>query len=252
MKIVLAPPFLLSFPQKSKQHSLIMKQLVICLGLVFGVVVARGDLVMTQNVESAALNGDITTRIKGEQIRVDMPSSPQGSMSTIMDLNSGDSTTLLHAQKTAMKIPGAQIRQMAEAMKKSRAGASTNAAPPKFQDSGKTEKVGNYDAEIYTWSSPDGAVQTVWVAKDFPDYAKIKVQMDKLNTSPVAQMSKGTAPDVSTLPGMVVKTEMQVNGQKITSTLVSVKETTVDSSIFQTPKDYQEAAAPDFGAPPKQ
>ena len=60
---------------------------------------ARADLVLQQNVESAMINGTITTQIKGDKIRVDMPSSPQGAMSTIMDLSSGDSTTLLHQQK---------------------------------------------------------------------------------------------------------------------------------------------------------
>lgn len=229
-----------------------MKQLVISLGLALGVVVARGDLVLQQNVESAMINGTVTTQIKGDQIRVDMPSSPQGSMSTIMDLNSGDSTTLLHDQKAAMKISGAQVKQMAEAIKKSRAGAGTDPKSLKFDDTGKTEKVNNYTAEIYTWSSPDGAKQTVWVAKDFPDYSKIKVQMDKLNNSPIVQMSKGATPDVSTLPGMVVKTQMEMNGQKITSTLVSVKESSVDASIFQAPKDYKEMTQPGMGGPPPQ
>ncbi len=229
-----------------------MKNLVISVGLALGVLAARGDLVLQQNVESSMLNGTVTTQIKGDKIRVDMASGPQGPMSTIMDLDSGDSITLLHEQKTAMKVPGAQIKQMAEAMKKSRASAGTNAEPPKFTDTGKTEKVGNYTAEIYTWSSPDGANQTVWVARDFPDYKQIKVQMDKLNNSPVAQMSKGTAPDVSKLPGMVVRTQMQVNGQKITSTLVSATEAPVDASIFETPKNYKEATPPAFGAPPQQ
>jgi len=229
-----------------------MKQLFISLGLVVGILTARADLILQQQVDSAMINGTVTTQIKGDKIRVDMPSSPQGSMSTIMDLSSGDSTTLLHDQKAAMKIPGAEVKQMAENLKKSRASAGTNAEPPKFQATGKTEKVGNYMADIYTWTSPDGAKQTVWVAKDFPDYPKIKVQMDKLNNSPVVQMSKGAAPDVSTLPGMVVKTQMEMNGQKITSTLVSVKETPVDASVFQTPKGYQEMTQPGMGAPPKQ
>ena len=78
---------------------------------------ARADLVLQQNVESAMINGTITTQIKGDKIRVDMPSSPQGAMSTIMDLSSGDSTTLLHQQKVAMKVPGAEIKQMAENLK---------------------------------------------------------------------------------------------------------------------------------------
>ncbi|MGB7768091.1 MAG: DUF4412 domain-containing protein [Verrucomicrobiia bacterium] len=229
-----------------------MKRILILSGLAFSLVAARADLVLKQNIESAMLNGTVTTQIKGNKIRVDMPATSQGAMSTIMDLNSGDSITLLHPQKIAMKVPGAEIKQMAENMKKARMGDETNAPPPKFHDTGKAEKVGGYDAEIYTWSSPDGASQTVWVAKNFPNYAKIKIQMDKLNDSPVAQISKGTAPDVNTLPGMVVKTEMEMNGQKVTSTLVSVTEQPVDASIFETPKDYQDMARPSPGAAPNQ
>ena len=227
-----------------------MKQISILSGLAFSLAVARADLVLQQNIESAMMNGTVTTQIKGNQIRVDMPSSPQGAVSTIMDLNSGDSTTLMHQQKIAMKVPGAAVKQMAENMRKARAGAGTNAPLPQFTDTGKTERVGDYTAEVYTWSRPDGANQTVWVAKNFPDYAKIKAQMDKLNQSPMAQISKGSSPDVNTLPGMVVKTQMEMNGQKVTSTLVSVKEQSVDASVFETPKDYQQMTQPGVGGPP--
>jgi hypothetical protein len=228
------------------------KRILILFGLAFSLAAARADLVLKQNIESAMMNGTVTTHIKGDKVRVDMPATPQGAMSTIMDLNSGDSLTLLHQQKVAMKVPGAEIKQMAEKMKEARASALTNAPPPKFRDTGKTEKVGGYDTEIYTWLSPDGANQTVWVAKNYPNYAKIKVQMDKLNNSPVAQISKGTAPDVSTLPGMVIKTQMEKDGQKVTSTLVSAQEESVDASIFETPKDYQEMTQPSPGAVPNQ
>ena len=56
-------------------------------------------------------------------------------------------------------------------------------------------------------------------------------------------------------PGMVVKTEMDLAGQtpagsapagklKITTTLVSVKETTLDDAVFEAPKDYQSLSQP--------
>jgi hypothetical protein len=227
-----------------------IKQTLIGLGLAFSLVAARADLVLQQKIESTMINGIVTTQIKGDKIRVDMPATPQGAMSTIMDLNSGDSVTLLHQQKVAMTVPGAEIKQMVENMKAARAAAVTNAVPPQFHDTGKAEKVGDYDTEIYIWSSPDGANQTVWVARNFPDYVHIKVQMDTLNNSPVAQLSKGTAPDISTLPGMVIKTQMEMNGQQVTSSLVSAKENPVDAAIFQTPKDYQAMAQPGTGAAP--
>ena len=222
-----------------------MKRIFVLVALLFTIVAARADLVMEQKIESAMINGNITTKIKGDKVRVDMPTTPQGAISTIMDVNTGDSVTLMHGQKAMIKISGTEIRQMAENMKKARAnGAAANAEPPKFHDTGKTGKVGDYDTEIYTWSSPDGANQTIWVAKNFPDYARIKVQMDRLNNSPIAKMSKDTSPDVGTLPGMVVKTQMEMKGQKVTSTLVSAKEESVDASIFEAPKDYHEMVQP--------
>lgn len=230
-----------------------MKRVLIFAALASSLAAARADLVMQENVDSAMMSGIVTTQIKGNQIRKDMPSSPQGAMSTIMDLNSGDQIVLMHQQKMAMKISGATVKQMAENMIKAQPNGGTN-APPKFTDTGKTEKVGHYDAEIYTWTSPDGAKQTVWVAKNFPNYSKIKAQLDKLNDSPVAQIGRGLTPDDRTLPGMVVKTQMEMNDQKVTTTLVSVKEQPVDASVFQAPKDYQSIAQPaqPGGPPPNQ
>ncbi len=226
-----------------------MKRVAVLLSLTLSLVVAHADLVLQQNIQSGMINGTVTTRIKGNKIRMDMPSTPQGSMSTIVDLNSGDSITLLHQQKIAMKMPGAEIKQMAESMKKARANAGTN-APPAFHDTGKTEKVGNFDAEVYTWSDPEGAKQTVWVAKNYPNSAKIKVQMDKLNHSPVGELSKGLSPDISALPGVVVRTQTEMSGQNVTSTLISAKEETVAPSVFEVPGDYQQMTQPGAGAAP--
>ena len=222
-----------------------MKRFFVLAGLIFAVVAAHADFVMEQRIESATVNGNIITKIKGDKIRLDMPATPQGGISTIMDVGTGDSITLMHEQKAMIRISGAEIKQLAENMKKLRSnGAVTNAEPPKFVDTGKAEKVGKYDAEIYTWSNSDGANQTVWVAKKFPNYAGIKIQMDKMNNSPLAKMAKGMSPDASALPGMVIKTQMNMKGQIATSTLVSVKEESVDAATFEAPKDYHEMVQP--------
>jgi Domain of unknown function (DUF4412) len=222
-----------------------MKRIFAIAGIALTAAVVRADLVMDQKVESATVNGNIITKIKGNKVRMDMPTTAQGNTSTIMDVNTGNSIMLMHGQKALITIPGAAIRQMAENMKKKRAsGAVTNAELPKFHDTGKTGKAANYDAEIYTWSSPNGAIQTVWVAKNFPNYSKIKGQMDKLNNSPVAQMSKEMSPDIGSLPGMVVKTQVELKGQKVTSTLVSIKEESVAAAVFEAPKDYHEMVQP--------
>ena len=190
-------------------------------------------------------NGNMTMKIKGDRIRVDMAAGPMGNVSTIMDLDAGDSTTLLHQQKMAMKISAAQMQQMMQKMKGRLNNDATNAETPKFQDTGKTETVGDYNAEIYTWTNNNNnSGGTIWVAKDFPNYAEIKTQLDKLSKSSFGQMSKGIAPDTSTLPGMVVKTKAEVQGQEITMTLISAQEEPVDASAFEIPKDYQEMNSP--------
>jgi len=52
------------------------------------------------------------------------------------------------------------------------------------------------------------------------------------------------SPDISTLPGMVVKSQADMAGQKVITTLISAKEETVESSAFEAPKDYQDMAQP--------
>lgn len=227
-----------------------MKRTLIFLTLISTMLAARADFVIQQKMESAMQNGDMTMKFKGDKIRVDMPAGPMGDMSTIMDLAAGNSTTLLHSQKMALKISAAQMQQMMQQVKGRSNNGATNAEPPKLQDTGKTETVGGYDAEIYTWTNNNNnSGGTVWVAKSFPNYAKIKAQLDKLNNSPMSQMSKGMAPDTSILPGMMVKTKADVQGQEITMTLISAQEAPVDAAVFEIPKDYEEMNAPAMPAP---
>ena len=226
----------------------IMKPAHLLIPLLATLTAARADLVIEQKMESALQNGNMTMKIKGEKIRTDMEAGPAGAISSIVDITSGDSLTLMHAQKMAMKTSGAQTKQMVEAIKKQLGAAADGKSPAsKPTDTGKSEKVGNYNAEIYTWTNPTGTY-TFWVAKDFPNYAKIKDQLDKLNKAAAAGMGQGMAPDYGALPGMAVKTMIEMSGQKVTTTIVSVKEEPVDAALFDAPKDYQQMAQP--GLPP--
>ncbi|HEY5296876.1 MAG TPA: DUF4412 domain-containing protein [Verrucomicrobiae bacterium] len=228
-----------------------MKRTLAFLILVSTVAAARADFVIQQKMESAMQNGAMTMKIKGDKIRVDMAIGKMGDMSTIMDLGTGEATTLMHQQKMAMKISAAQMQQMMAQMKSRMNNGGTNAAPPKLQDTGKTETINGYSAEIYNWTNSGSNVGgTIWVAKSYPNYKAIMAQMDKLNKSPMSQMSKGIAPDTSALPGMVIKTKADVQGQEVTTTLISAQEEPVNASAFDIPKDYQEMNAPTMPAAP--
>lgn len=227
-----------------------MKHLPLVLTLALIAAAGRADLIVEQKIESQMQNGNITIKTKGDNVRIDMPTGPMGAMSVIMNVDTGDSVNLIHTQKMAMKVSGAQTKAMMEAMKKQTPGADAGAGP-KLTPTGKTEKVGEHTAEIYTWAS-GGGTQTLWIAKDFPNFADFKDELVKLNKAAAAGIAKDMQPDFSTLPGMVVKTVADAGGMKMTSTLVSVKQAPVDAALFEAPKDYQNMAAPTLpGAAPQ-
>ncbi len=209
---------------------------------------ASADLIIEQKLEGASQSGVSTTlRVKGSKLRVDME-SPGGPVSSIMDMDTGDSITLLHGQKTALRMNSAQTREMVESMRK-KAGPSADAQPAKPEATGRKEKVGEFNAEVFTWKSAIG-LQTLWVTKDFPNYDRVKEQFDRLSKSSAMNAQKGVTPDTTTLPGVVVKTEMDASGQKFTSTVLSAKEEELDATIFDPPQDYKEMVRPDPPAPP--
>jgi hypothetical protein len=227
-----------------------MKHLPLLLTLALTAVASRADLIVEQKVEGPMPPGNIVIKVKGDNLRIDMPSGPMGAMTMLMNVNTGDSVNLIHGQKMAMSISGAQTKAMMEMMKKQAPGGA-EAAAPKLQATGKKEKVGEYDAEIYTWSG-GGANQTLWVVKDYPGFDKFKDELTKLNKAAASGFAQGAQPDFSTLPGMVVKTVAESAGTKLTSTLVSVKQEPLDAALFEAPKDYQSMAQPTLpGAAPQ-
>ena len=228
-----------------------MKCALLLLALLFPLAVTRADLVIEIKIESAAQNGNMTMKVKGDKVRTDMPTGPAGAMSAITDLTTGDSVTLLHGQKMTMKVSGAQAKQMAELMKKqvTAPGGAAAAQSSKPQATGKTEKVGDFNTEIYTLAHPSGTY-TFWVAKDFADYFKIKSELDKLNKASATGFGQGMGPDYGALPGMAVKTVAEMAGQKVTSTVLSVKQQLVDAGLFEAPADYQPMAQPALPSAP--
>ncbi len=145
-----------------------------------------------------------------------MPDSLDGSVSTISDGNTGEIITLNHKEKLAYVVAGKKwLKDLHPA---------TN--------SGKSEKVGKYDTEIFTWFDIHGITNILWVAKGFPEYPKIKEQFSRLKNSSFAS---GWAD----LPGMVVRMQIIFNGEVTTVDLVSVGESSIESGIFQVPEDYK-------------
>jgi hypothetical protein len=212
-----------------------MKQTLVTLTVVFAAVLARADLVVEQKIESPFVNGNTVTKIKGDNLRTDSPMPGGGSVSTIINAATGDATSLMHAQKMAMKMNLNAMQKQAQA---AAGGAKTEPVKPKA--TGQTEKVGQYNAEIYEVTVNGQAVR-MWSAKDYPNAKALKDQLNK-----IAKATSGGMYDPSQfeVPGIVVKTEINTPQGKVTTTLTGIREEAVADTEFQTPAGYQSMDMP--------
>jgi hypothetical protein len=227
-----------------------MKRILIFLLLISTNFIAQADLVIRQQVvRSDVITNDVIISIHGDKIRTEQlaDQNGRGGVIYINDLATHDSAFLMPKNKTVMRNLGANLKSEMEAMKKGY--GETNAlfsAPARPVDTGKSEQVGNYKTEVYSWNGLNGTKETLWVAGNFPNYDNIKTDLDKLDEWNSSGVGKGMEPDLRLLPGMVVKKQTAVggrigNGQLVIISLVSVKIEPVDSTVFEVPSDYAES-----------
>lgn len=199
------------------------------------VAIGRADLVIVQKIEGGGQTGEQTIKIKGDKARSDLAQP----VSMITDGATGEMITLMHTTRTFLKVSAAQTKEMLEQLQKMR--PTTDA--PKLQPTGKKEKIGEYECEIFTTNL--GAITvTYWIAKDFPNFQAVLAELDKFQSGAISAMGKGSMPALKDFPGMMMKTEIDVSGKKTVTTLVSAKEENVDPAIFKTPAGYKEVTSP--------
>ncbi len=204
---------------------------ILILSLVLSTLAARADLVMQQQITSGTNTGTVTIKVKGTKLRVDMYAGQPQAISTIKDLKTGETLMLLHSQKMFLKQSGAPTKP------------ASGVTPPKVRSMGKTQKLGAYDTDIYTWTNSRGITGFFWVARNYPDYARIKMEIATLDNT-AGGLNDGMTPALSTLPGMVLKTQITGHGQTLTVTLLSAKDGLLDASVFQTPGNYRPLPLP--------
>ncbi len=201
------------------------------------------DAVIVQTVEGAGQNGPVTIFVKGDKIRTDIAKQ----ISTIVDGSSGNLKTLMHDQKAYMEISAEAGLQLINTLKSQPGAPQASAEKPAFKATGKNETINGHQTEIYTLDSGN-MKSTYWIAKDYPQGALVLDLHKQMQNNPLSKMAETMAPQPEELPGVPVKIEMQIEGgEKITTTLVSVEEKTLDDSTFTIPEDYKALAAPSFG-----
>jgi hypothetical protein len=221
-----------------------MKRFLLLIALISSALAARADMVMQEKAIQEGKTFTITVRIHGDMVRMDQADDLGATVSTINDFKTHDEIMLKHRDKTVLKHSGAKLKDELELIKKR--WGETNAAllpPAKPVATGKSEKVGDYDAEIYLWTGP-GVTKLLWVAKDYPNFSALKPYLARIDQFNETGVGRGLQPDIATLPGMVVKTETDIHGSKVFLTLISAKEAPVDPSIFEVPASYTDWKPP--------
>ncbi|MDR3404488.1 MAG: DUF4412 domain-containing protein [Chthoniobacter sp.] len=212
------------------------------IGLLAATALVHADLVIVQKVEGGGQTSDQTIKIKGDKSRTDL--NPTVSM--ITNGATGEIITIMHTGRTYLKVPPEQTKAMMEQLQKFR----TSPEPAKLQPTGKKEKIGDYDCDIFT-AGLGALTATYWLAKDFPNYQSVLAQLDKFQSGTISAMGKGLLPDIKDFPGMTMKTEIVMNGKKVATTLVSAKEENVDPKSFDIPAGYKEITSPELKFQPK-
>lgn len=220
------------------------KTFFLSLGLALATpILSWADLTIVQNIDGQGQMGAMTLKSKGTKIRVDVGDQ----VSTLMDVTSGEMTTIMHANKAFMKVD-ASVLKMLEAQA-NQGGKPKATGELELKATGQKETVGEYQTEIYT-SEDGGTKAKYWIVKDYPKGEKLMEMLKAIQESPIGKMAESMARQPKNYPGVPVKSEVELaTGQKVTTTLVSINDDNIDAALFAVPSDYKALAAPAIPAP---
>ena len=196
---------------------------------------ARADYVITQTVENAGQNENITLKLKDGKCRVDATEQS----SAIMDSNTGETVVLIHPQKAFIKISKEQMVAQANAMKNMLGNQADNPAGVELKPTGKQETINGYPTEEYTYDL-NGVHNTVAIDKDFKNYQQLVTVLYNVQNGPGMEAFRPLALPPDKFPGLPIRTTVEVMGQKVVTTIVSVQETAINDADFAIPDGYQE------------
>jgi len=140
-----------------------------------------------------------------------------------------------------VKVSGEQLKSRAEAIKRSLKLTDENSANIELKPTGKKETILGYEAEEYA-TTVGGVPTSVFVAKNYPNYQKFLEALSTAHKASALQSSLSIPPEK--YPGMPLRTEIELKGQKLTTTLDSAEETTIPDDEFAVPTDYKEMSSP--------
>jgi hypothetical protein len=215
-----------------------MKASLLSLVLVAGLCVStRADFTIVQKVEGKGAPKEITLKLKGDKVR--MEATPQ--MTMIVDGKTGDTITLMNAQKKFLRISGDKAKAIAELTAKYGDGTTEK---PKLTATGKKMTINGYEAEEYVGETKSFKAH-YWIAPSFPDSAAIMQQLQAVVPAAWNDLAKGMM-DYRDLPGFPLRTEVKTEDGGITSTVTAIRRDPISDAEFSVPTDFQEMKMPNM------
>jgi len=214
-------------------------QVVAC--LILWTSVANAGYIVKQTLETDGQSQEVTIKIKEPKCRVDTGEQ----LSAIIDSTTGETTMLIHPDKVYMKVSPEQIKAQAEAMKNLLGTQTKDSRELEFEPTGKKETLNGYETEEYKTTLNNIEIRFM-IAKAFPNYQKLVTTLYNVQSSPAMMAFRSLSIPPEKYPGMPIRSEVEVAGKKIVTTLDSAVETTLPDSDFTVPTDYKEmgSAAP--------
>ena len=214
-------------------------QVVAC--LVLWASVANADYIVKQRLETDGQPQDVTIKIKEPKCRVDTGEQ----LSAIIDSTTGETTMLIHPDKLYMKVSPEQIKAQAEAMKNLLGSQTKDSVAVELKPTGKKDTLNGFETEEYKTTLNNVQI-TFMIAKTFPNYQKLVATLYNVQSSPAMMAFRSMSIPPEKYPGMPIRSEFEVAGKKVVTTLDSAVETTLPDSDFMVPTDYKEmgSAAP--------
>jgi len=213
-----------------------MKAAFVSVALVAGLCLsARADFTIVQKVEGKGSASEIILKLKGNKIR--MEATPK--MTMIVDGNTGETITLINAQKKFLRISGDKAKAIAELATKYGGGT---AEKPKLIATGKKMTINGYEAQEYVGETKMFKA-SYWIAPRFPDSAAIMQQLQAVIPTAWNDLAKGMM-DYRDLPGFPLRTEVKTGDNEVTSTVIAIKQDPLSDAEFSVPNDFQEMKIP--------
>ena len=213
-----------------------MKAIALSFVLALGLCIpARADFTIVQKVEGKGEANEMIMKIKGDKVRIEV--TPK--MTMIVDGKTGDTITLMNAQKRFLRISGDKAKAIAELANKY---GGTTAEKPKLSATGKKTTINGYEAEEYVGETKLFKA-SYWIAPSFPDSAAIMKQLQAVIPTAWNDLAKGMM-DYRDLPGFPLRTQVKTGDTEITSTLIAIKRDPLSDTEFLVPNDFQELKIP--------